>query len=92
MNELLSIPGVGVKIAEGLALLGINKVNDLKGRDPEDLYTELCIRRCLSGGLGKTRCSIGGGAGIRTRGPFRPNNFQVLERFDDVIAGQTASS
>lgn len=43
MNELLSIPGVGVKTAEDLVLLGINKVDDLKGRDPEDLYTELCI-------------------------------------------------
>lgn len=32
-------------MADDLTLLGIKKVDDLKGKDPEKLYAELCIRK-----------------------------------------------
>jgi hypothetical protein len=60
-GDLLSIPGVGKKIAEDLVDLGIRAVADLKGRDPEDLYGRLCARagkrvdRCM---LYVFRCAV----------------------------------
>ncbi len=40
-DELQIIPGVGPALAGDLRLLGIEKVADLRGRDPEQLYREL---------------------------------------------------
>jgi Pathogenicity locus len=40
--DLSRIPGVGPSIASDLYLLGIREVADLRGRDPEFLYSELC--------------------------------------------------
>jgi hypothetical protein len=40
-DELQEIPGVGPSLARDLRLLGIEKVADLRGRDPEQLYAEL---------------------------------------------------
>lgn len=42
-NELLKIPGVGKSIARDLMDLGIAKIEELSGRDPEQLYNELCV-------------------------------------------------
>ena len=42
LKELQSIPGVGKSIANDLWELGLRSVEDLKGKDPEDLYTRLC--------------------------------------------------
>jgi hypothetical protein len=33
-----SIPGVGVKIAQKLQLIGVHRVGDLRGTNPERLY------------------------------------------------------
>lgn len=41
-EELKSIPGVGEKIALELIELGFTKVSDLKNKNPEKLYEELC--------------------------------------------------
>jgi hypothetical protein len=38
IKELTSIPGVGKSIANDLWNIGIQKVSDLKGHDPEVLY------------------------------------------------------
>jgi len=52
-KELQIIPGVGPSIARDLHQLGIRRVADLKGRDPEKLYLQSCnkagkqIDRCL---------------------------------------------
>lgn len=60
-KELQLIPGVGKSIAQDLLDLGINKVKDLKGKDPEKLYSKLCelagmrIDRCV---LYVFRCAI----------------------------------
>jgi len=47
------IPGVGKKISEDLMNLGLKSIEDLNGKDPEELYTRLCaiegknIDRCM---------------------------------------------
>ena len=52
---------MGKSIAEDLELLGIKQVSDLKGRDPERLYTDFCqkvgqkVDRCL---LYTFRCAV----------------------------------
>ena len=43
-DELQTIPGVGPALARDLRLLGIDKVADLRGRDPGQLYRELEAR------------------------------------------------
>ena len=42
-KELQSIPGVGKKIAEDLIQIGINSINDLRNKNPEELYERLCV-------------------------------------------------
>ena len=39
--KLRMIPSVSEKCAKGLYLLGIREVDDLKGKDPADLYSGL---------------------------------------------------
>ena len=61
MDELQKIPGIGKSIAKDLRILGINQVNDLRNRNPEELYNELCKRmgkpvdRCM---LYVFRCAV----------------------------------
>ncbi len=56
-----SIPGVGPSIARDLHRLGIQEVADLRGRNPEVLYGELCrtvgrhVDRCV---LYVFRCAV----------------------------------
>lgn len=38
IKELTEIPGVGISIANDLINIGIKKINDLKNKDPEELY------------------------------------------------------
>jgi len=52
--ELTSIPGVGTSIARDLTRIGINSVEDLKGRDPERLY----IRSNKRAGKTQDRCLL----------------------------------
>ena len=42
---LQAIPGVGPSIAADLEALGIREPGDLPGRDPEEMFTELCALR-----------------------------------------------
>jgi hypothetical protein len=61
LQELKTIPGVGKSIALDLLDLGIHRVRDLKGRDPERLYQKLNklrskhIDRCV---LYTFRCAV----------------------------------
>jgi hypothetical protein len=61
LKELRRIPGVGVSIAADLYSLGIHSVNDLRSKDPEELYLKLCsirgmhIDRCV---LYVLRCAV----------------------------------
>jgi hypothetical protein len=38
IKELISIPSIGISIANDLWNIGIRSVNDLKSKDPEVLY------------------------------------------------------
>lgn len=42
MNNITIIPGVGKSIAKDLQALGIHQVSDLKDKDPQALYDQLC--------------------------------------------------
>ncbi len=53
-SPLLTIPGVGPKIAAVMEKLGIRQASDLKGRDPEELY----LRECLMKGYQEDRCAL----------------------------------
>ena len=59
--ELSRIPGVGPSIASDLFLLGVLQVAELRGRNPESLYAELCrqvghhVDRCV---LYVFRCAV----------------------------------
>jgi hypothetical protein len=44
LKQLQEIPGVGKSIACDLWELGIRRVADLKGRDPEKLYEKRCTQ------------------------------------------------
>lgn len=45
MTELRRIPGVGKAVEQALLNIGINKIADLRGRDPEELYALHNLRR-----------------------------------------------
>jgi len=61
LKNLQRIPGVGPSIADDLYGLGITAVQDLRDRDPEALFAELCVQvgqpvdRCV---LYVFRCAI----------------------------------
>jgi len=60
-NPLTIIPGVGKRIAADLNGIGIHRVEDLKGKDPESLYAAMntkqgiIIDRCM---LYVLRCAV----------------------------------
>ena len=61
VKELEQIPGVGRKIAQDLRAIGIESVDDLEDKDPEQLYKKLCsfkaspVDRCM---LYVFRCAV----------------------------------
>ena len=48
------IPGLGPRIAAVMETLGIHQVEDLRGRDPEELYRLECIHK----GFQEDRCAL----------------------------------
>lgn len=44
-RDLRRCPGIGPSMARDLVALGVGSVEDLRGRNPETLYAELCARR-----------------------------------------------
>lgn len=61
IKELTKIPGVGKSIAMDLYHIGIRQIDDLKGKDPQELYSNSnqfagCVQdRCL---LYVFRCAV----------------------------------
>jgi hypothetical protein len=61
LKELQKIPGVGPSIAQDLYNLGIRSVADLKNKNPEIMYVQLCrqmgqpVDRCM---LYVFRCAV----------------------------------
>jgi predicted flap endonuclease-1-like 5' DNA nuclease len=53
-DELQTIPGVGPAVAAGLRDIGVKRVADLKGADPQKLYEKLNARR----GVKQDRCVL----------------------------------
>ncbi len=43
INELTQIPYVGDSITEDFKRIGITKIADLKGKNPEELYSQICF-------------------------------------------------
>ncbi len=43
--QLTRIPGVSEKAAEGMYLLGVRDIDDLKGKDGDDMYAALRDRK-----------------------------------------------
>jgi hypothetical protein len=59
-DDLQEIPGVGKSISADLRAIGINRVGDLNGRDPQRLFDALCAKkgpqdRCV---LYVLRCAV----------------------------------
>lgn len=52
--DLQKIPGVGKNIEEDLLNIGIRRIEDLKGKDPEELYQRDCIYK----GFQEDRCQL----------------------------------
>jgi len=45
LKELQTIPGVGKSISQTFWNIGIEKVSDLKGKDPDELYFRICANQ-----------------------------------------------
>ena len=43
--QLMKIPSVSEKCCQGMYLLGIREIGDLKGKDPDKMYEALTIRK-----------------------------------------------
>lgn len=52
--DLMTIPGIGKNIAQDLIEIGITCIDDLKGKDPEDLYRKDCLHK----GYEEDRCQL----------------------------------
>ena len=61
LRDLQRCPGIGPSLARDLVALGVASVDDLRGRDPERLYADLCelqgwaVDRCV---LYAFRCAV----------------------------------
>jgi len=53
-HPLELIPGVGPRIAQSMEDIGIHSVEDLRGRDPEELYRLDCLKK----GFQEDRCAL----------------------------------
>ena len=61
LKEFRRIPGVGTAIAEDMWSVGLRSIDDLKNRDPQELYDAICtqqgtlVDRCM---LYVMRCAV----------------------------------
>ena len=44
LQSLQIIPDVGPKLAKKFYDIGIQKISDLKGKNPEELYSQICTK------------------------------------------------
>ena len=45
VQSLQIIPGVGPKLAKKFHDIGITRISDLKGKNPEELYSQMCAKQ-----------------------------------------------
>ena len=50
-QSLRVIPGVGPKLAKLFSDIGIKGIADLKGKKPEELYSEMCTKQGIQADL-----------------------------------------
>lgn len=53
-TDLITIPNIGEKTKQSLLNIGITCVEDLKGKNPEDLYSKDCIVK----GFQEDKCQL----------------------------------
>ncbi len=53
-TDLKTIPNVGEKTKESLLNIGITCVEDLKGKNPQDLY----LKDCIAKGFKEDKCQL----------------------------------
>lgn len=53
-TDLIEIPNVGEKTKQSLINIGITCIEDLKGKNPEELY----IKDCLAKGFQEDKCQL----------------------------------
>jgi len=44
VQKLTDLPNIGVSMAKDLRFIGINTPDDLQGKDPFELYKNLCVK------------------------------------------------
>ncbi len=54
IDDLIQIPYVGKSIAKDFRSIGIVKISDLKGKSPEELFSQICIKQ----GVQVDRCVL----------------------------------
>ena len=54
VQSLQVIPGVGPKLAKIFYDIGIQRISDLKGKNPEELYSQICAKH----GIHVDRCVL----------------------------------
>jgi hypothetical protein len=91
IEELMQVPGVGKMAANDLWNLGIRSIADLKGRDPEELYRQLCdyqgvhVDRCM---LYVFRCAVY----FASNHEYEPEKLKWWNWKDDLLSGDPALS
>lgn len=53
-TDLLDVPNIGKSIKQDLLNIGVTCVEDLQGKDPEDLYLQSCLQK----GFQEDRCLL----------------------------------
>ncbi len=53
-GDLKNIPGIGKKMEQHLKNIGIHRIEDLNGKDPEELYGQDCLKK----GFQEDRCAL----------------------------------
>ena len=53
-QSLRAIPGIGPKLAQKFHDIGIKRISDLKGKKPEELYSQICAKH----GIHVDRCVL----------------------------------
>ena len=82
LKGLQRIPGIGPSLSRDLVDLGIRRVSDLRGRNPERLYERLvCVARSTTGPLRALRVSLRGLFRIEKAPRSRAPEVVALERF-----------
>ena len=57
VQSLQVIPGVGPKLAKKFYDIGIKRISDLKGKKPEELYSQICAKQgIVTGHLKPATC------------------------------------